>query len=250
MKAAVLALSIAVVAACGPSANDAANSASGTPVTGVSSNQTTQPNQTPITQPTAVRPAPTPAPQRALTITATGYGSASANSLGYGYTVKNENASEAAESITVQVAFQDAAGVVLGTDSDSIPFIGPGDHIGIGGTGYFQNTNRVAKMTVQVLPSRWTASPVLPKFSFANVTYIDDRFFSKVTGVMTSPYTKDYKFVRASAIGLDASGAIVGGGFTFVDFAPASGQVAVSVSYTGAKPATVVLHAQLSNLSN
>ncbi len=105
-------------------------------------------------------------------------------------------------------------------------------------------------MTVQALPDRWSASPTVPKFTFANVTYIDDRFSSKVTGVMTSPFTKDYKSIRVSAIGLDGSGAIVGGGFTFVDFAPAGGQAAVSVSYTGAKPATVVLHAQLTNLSN
>lgn len=53
-----------------------------------------------------------------------------------------------------------------------------------------------------------------------------------------------------NAVRLDASGAIVGGGYTVVDFAPAGGQTAVSVSYTGAKPATVVLHAQLTNLSN
>ncbi len=157
-----LALALVIVSACGPSAKDAANSASGTPVSNVAS------NQTPTAQPTSAATSPptatTAAPRRALTITASGYGvSSSGESLGYGYTVKNENSVESAESISVQVSFQDAAGVVLGTSSDNIAFIGPSDHIGMAGTAFFQNGSRTAKMTVQALPNWWTVSPTRPK---------------------------------------------------------------------------------------
>jgi hypothetical protein len=236
---------LVLLSACA-GAKDVEKGAQGTPVSNVASNATQAP---PTTAAKTSTPA-TPAANRSVTITAFGYGvSTSGSSVGYAFTIKNENAAEAAESVQLQIAFQDDGGTVLKTSSETIAVLGPAEQISVGGTSFFSQANDKMKMTVQALPSKWTAVTPLAVFTFANTNYVAERFSSSVTGVIKSPFTKDYKLVRVSAIGLDEAGKIIGAGFTYVDFVPAGGQSAVSVSYTGAKPATVVLHGQLTSLS-
>jgi hypothetical protein len=56
--------------------------------------------------------------------------------------------------------------------------------------------------------------------------------------------------VLVSAVAYDDKGAITGGGFTFVEFVPASGQAPVEVSLTTTrKPAKIELYARVSGLS-
>lgn len=137
----------------------------------------------------------------------------------------------------------------MNTSSQSIAVLGPGDHIGLGASAYFSNATANLKMVVRALPEKWTRAGPRPSFTFSGTTFVDDRFSPKVTGIINSPFTNDYKTVRVTAIGLDGAGAIVGGNSAYIYFVPAGGQTAVSVNYNGAKPATVVLHPQLTSLS-
>ena len=250
MTRALLLVGLVVLASCSV-ARDAATAAVATATTGVASNDTASP--APTSRAVATPATTVAAPKRQLTITAFGFGLPSSqfsiSSLGYAFTIRNENASEAAESVSVQVAFTDAAGTVVATESKSIAYMGPGEHSGFAGTSFGSGANKATKMTVQALPSRWTAVAALPTFTFTNVAYIPDQFSSKVTGIIKSPFAKDYKTIEVDAIGVDANGQIVGGGYTYQDFVPANGTAAASVGYTGAKPATVVMYAHLSSLS-
>ena len=235
-----------VVAACSP-ARDASKAASGQPSSEVAANATLAASTVPTTAATST-PRATPAPQRQLTVTAIGYGSGSFGT-GYGFTIRNENASEAAELVSVQIAWQDPSGAVLGTETQSISVLGPSEHTGVGGTTFSSAIKAGAKMTVQALAARWTPIQPIPTFTFSNSSYIADTFSAKITAVVKSPYTKDLKLVRISAIGVDAGGQIIGGGFTFLDFVPANGTAAVSVTYSGARPANIALYGQLTSLS-
>jgi hypothetical protein len=238
-----------IVASCS-GARDAADSARSSATSGVA---TTEKTPAPTNAAAAATTQATRAPQRQVTITAFGFGiptgSFTIGTLGYGFTIRNENAAEAAESVSVQIAFQDAAGTVVGTDSASIAYLGPGEHTGLAGTSFASTVKTATKMTVQALPSKWTAIGPVPTFTFTGTAYLAEQFSTKVTGIIKSPFAKDYKLVRVSAIGVDAAGAIVGGGYGFVDFVPANGTAAVSISYTGKTPANVALYAQLSSLS-
>ena len=105
-------------------------------------------------------------------------------------------------------------------------------------------------MDVQVKAGKFSKSEALPSFTVEGATYRPGTS-PKVVGVIKSPYTKDAKSVRTSAIAYDAEGKIIGGGFTFVDFIPASGQTAVEVTINAsAAPAKVELYPMLSNLSD
>jgi hypothetical protein len=237
-----------LVASCS-GARDASDSARSSATSGVA---TTEQTAAPSSAAAATTQA-TRAPQRQVTITAFGFGlptgTFTIGSLGYGFTIRNENTAEAAESVSIQIAFQDAAGTVVATDNTSISYLGPGEHTGVAGSSFASTAKTATKMTVQALPSKWTVIGPVPNFTFTGTAYLAEQFSTKVTGIIKSPFAKDYKLVRVSAIGVNAAGAIVGGGYAFVDFVPANGTAAVSISYTGTTPANVALYGQLSSLS-
>ena len=56
--------------------------------------------------------------------------------------------------------------------------------------------------------------------------------------MIKSPYKKDASQLRVSALAFDGPGAIIGGGYTYLDFVPAEGQAAAEVSVvTSGQPA-------------
>ena len=84
----------------------------------------------------------------------------------------------------------------------------------------------------------------LPQFTSENITFSQGSYSSQVTGFIVSPYTQDITNLRVSTIAYDEGGEIIGGGFTFLDFAAANSKSAVEVSITTSSvPATVELYA-------
>ena len=89
-------------------------------------------------------------------------------------------------------------------------------------------------------------------FTSLDATYRPGSYgFDNVTGFVVNPYDQDVSNLRVSAIVFNEAGDIIGGGFTFLDFASASTQTAVEVSVTVAgTPTRAELYPALSNLSD
>ena len=88
-------------------------------------------------------------------------------------------------------------------------------------------------------------------FSTDNVKFVADNYSPKVTGVVKNLSDQQLDNIRVSAIAYNDAGDIIGGGFTFVDFVPASAQAAAEVSITtSGTPAQVELYPTITSLTS
>jgi hypothetical protein len=197
--------------------------------------------------PTAPR---TAAPEReALELEASGFGQ-DENELGYSFVVVNPNPTHAVTSTEYQAAFYDDAGTVIATDTGFIELLLPGQTLGLAGLQYVDEDVKAARLEVQLNDGVFEASEPLDTFSVDRVAYLDDENFPKVVAMVKSPYTKDVDDVRVAAVVYDDTGAIIGGGFTFVNFIPAGGETAIAMSITAsAKPSRLELYPAITSLS-
>jgi hypothetical protein len=168
----------------------------------------------------------------------------------FAFIVQNPNPDYAYEDTPYQVAAYDAAGSVLKTESGHIEALVAGQQLGVAGRLYLPENTTISRLDVQLLAGRAVALGPVPTLTAENVGYRDDRYSPKVTGIVKSPYDKNVTYARISALAYDAGGAIIGGGFTFLNFVPAHGQSAVEVNVkTTGKPARVELYPTISGLS-
>jgi hypothetical protein len=183
-------------------------------------------------------------------ITTSGFGG-ERNSYGFGFIAENPSSDTAFESTPYQAALLDAEGNVLAVDEGYIELLLPGQKLGVADSMYVPEGTTPAKLTVALLARKPQKTEPLPAFTTENVSFKPDDYSPKATGIIKSPYNKDVKNLRVSALAYDDTGNIIGGGFTFVDFVPANGQAAVDVSITASgTPARVELHPTLSGLSS
>ena len=170
--------------------------------------------------------------------------------LGFGMLIENPNGNLAIEDSQYHVTVFTEDGRVLATEEGYVEALLPGETLGVAGTVRLVEGIDVARVDVQVLAGDFVESDPIPYFTAENVTYQPDEYFPKVTGLIVSPYNKDITNLHVSAIVYDDAGEIIGGGFTYLDFAPAEGKAAVEVPVTSTgTPATVELYATVSGLS-
>lgn len=272
-----LSMLVAIVAACGgnSTASKVSNLASSTETSvvqsGSSSNPTSgpkaaptemptpavalpaTPTQTPTPAPTSTptpAPAPTPVP-KALVLGEHGFGvNSSTNQLGYAFIVNNPNTDLAVTDSRYQVAAYAADGTVLKTDSGSVTIVMPNEKLGVAGWIFLSQGQAVDHVEIQLQPGKMQPVTNSGAMTSDKVSFVDDPYFPKVTGIVKNPYSKDLNQVYVSAIAYDADGKIIGGGFTFVDFVPANGQAAAEVAIAASgTPARVELYPTLSNLT-
>lgn len=185
-----------------------------------------------------------------LTLIQYGFGQ-DENEVGFGLIVENPNEGFAVESTRYQVTAYAEDGKVLAVDGGFIDVLLPQQTLGLGGSMFLEEGATVARVEAQILAGDFETTDALPFFAAENVAYQPGDFSSSVTGEIVNPYAKDISNLRVSAIAYDEAGAIIGGGFTFLDFAPANGKAAVEAFVTTAgTPATVELYASLSALSD
>lgn len=204
------------------------------------------PQPSPTTAPPAIA---TPAPER-LKVGAVGFGQERMQ-VTYVFEVENPNPGLAVETSQYQVAVYDKAGVVLKSDTGYIELLLPAQKFGIAGFTYLDSADRIADhVTVQVKPGRYTATEAQSSFTADKVTYTQGQYGAQVTGIITSPYQQDASNVRVNALAYDSQGALIGGGYTYLNFVPANGQASVEIPVsTAGEPATVQLFASVSGLS-
>jgi hypothetical protein len=206
----------------------------------------------PTPAPTA-KPQPTPTPAvLPLKILSKGFGIGAEDdqTAGYGFLLENPNPGHAAERITYQAAFFDAAGGVVGTESGNMPLLGPGVSTGLAGRASIPKGAKVARVDIQVKPASFKVSEPVPAITTEGAKYQPDKFFPKVLGIVKSAHPQDVSQLYVSAIPYDGAGQIIGGGFTFLNFVAANGQSAVETTIRASgEPAKVELYANVSNLT-
>ncbi len=177
--------------------------------------------------------------------------SAKGDRVGYAFMVGNPNAKLAIENSRYQVAAYDDKGRVLKTGSGYIGLLFPGQKFGIGDSLYLPDGTQIDKLVVQVKSGKAVETSATLPFSTTKVVFKDDRYFPKVTGIVKSTHKKKLENVPVYAVAYDAKGAIMGGGFTYLNFVPANGQAPVEVQVSvDAKPSKVELFPVISDLDD
>jgi hypothetical protein len=241
--AGVLLVALVAVSACGDDVKDAANDKSG------SSNVIKGDSTTSTTVEKAKKPK--------LEIADYGFSQLPPDSIGesyltYAVIVKNNSTDQIVDSADVNIAFYNAAGTVVKSESDTLTFIMPGSTVAstpLGGV----NVAGVTRMEVQLLPGDETetvnARPI-PTLTAEGVNTTADDYFMRTNATLRSTFSKDLKSLSVAAVYRDAARKIIGGASTFADFVPAGGTAAVEISASNVLPvASTDVYVSISNLT-
>lgn len=215
--------SSAVVAANSPSTAASAGAISSVPATAPSS---------------VAAPAPASASPTAITIVGQGFTQEPTDTIGDGYVsyavlLSNPNdpsapAPQIATDISVNLTFTDAAGTVVGSQSDTVSYLLPGTTFADADSAQVKGATH---MEAQALVGSWTQNdaPITGKLVTSQLHLTNDGFEEKTIGIVKSTFAKDYKELVASAVYYNAAGAIIGGDNTLLDFVPANGTASFSI---------------------
>lgn len=197
------------------------------------------PSPTPFQPPTR-EPTPVPIP---LAIIAQGFGQ-STGRASYAFVVSNPNPNLLAQDVRYQVALYDAAGVVLATDIDEIAMVGPGQQMGAARELPLATNLVVTRIEVLLRPAQFVRAPPLQQLPISNAAFVQSDP-PNITGILSNPLARDLVDLDVVGIAYDDFG-IIGGGAIELPFAPAGGQVPVSVPvYTSQRATRVEFFAQV-----
>jgi hypothetical protein len=159
----------------------------------------------------------------------------------YGFVLENTGTEDQTD-LQVSVALYDADDTVVGSGTHTIAILRAGESIGMGDTPLDALSADVATMEVQVGESGFPATSVPDgTFSVSGISVSSDEYGTEAAFTVESTYSEQVDSPYVYAVFRDAGGAIVGGGFSFLDFVPANGRVAGTVtSYTTLPDASTV----------
>ena len=151
----------------------------------------------------------------------------------YGFVLENTG-SEDQTDLQVSVALYDANDTVVGSGSHTVAILRAGERIGMGDTPLDALSAEVATMEVQVGESGFPATTVPDgTFTVSGISVSSDEYGTEAAFTVESTYSEQVDSPYVYAVFRNAGGDIVGGGFSFLDFVPANGRVAGTVtSYT------------------
>lgn len=167
------------------------------------------------------------------------------------FLVENPNKGYAIENSQYQVVIYNEAGTVLKTDSGHITIVLPSEKLGVVSDTYLEEGQKAAKAEVQLTSGDpatigMSGSP----FSVNSPQFIPQDYFPKATGNISNTLKRDITNLRVTAIIYDDQGALIGGGYTYLDFLPSEGETGVEISVAvDGKPAKVELYPTVSFLS-
>ena len=258
-KAAILLATLVLILAqlaCGTSTTD--QQATALPPTASSVQETSEPTAeatvtptvTPTKEPTPSEQPATAAPAvQAIVLGAQGFGQ-NGQELAYAFLVENPNQGTAINTTEYQVAFYNAAGTVVGTDTGYINQLLPGQTLGLSGWMTLDEGITVDSVQIQLDAGFPESSDLTTTFTTDRISYYPNEFYSTATGVITNPFAFDITDLRVSAIVYNAAGEIIGGGFTYLGFILANASTGVEVFVTSAGEVDHIdLYPTLSGLS-
>jgi len=146
---------------------------------------------------------------------------------------RNDDAEKVYNDIEYSIRAYDATGAQVENDSITIGFLAPGETIGIANELWLDEGVTVDKIEVDwIIESKESIPGYTNPFGFKNTKYYDDDGWQYLTGVITNKDKLTYTDLRVSGIAFDASGKIIGGGYSYADFLPSEDQVGVSIYST------------------
>ncbi len=191
------------------------------------------PTPTPLQPPTRE---PTPAPNP-LMIVAQGFGQR-AGTASYAFVVSNPNPKLLAQNVRYQVAAYNAEGIVLLTDTDTIPQIGPGQRMGAAKQVTLPSSLTITRIEVLIRPGQFVQAPPLQELPVSNAAFIQGDP-PNITAILSNPLNRDLANLKVVGIAYDDVG-IIGGGTVDLPFAPARGQAPISIPVSTSQVATRV----------
>ena len=138
--------------------------------------------------------------------------------------------SDGVEDIEYTITVTDAAGAILKTENGYIDFIAAGGKTGVASQMFLDEG-----MVAENVDIEWTyymdavGSEDNP-FSFSNSRYYFDPYWDRFTTVMSNNSATTYTNVRVDMLAYDATGLVVGGGYTTVNFIPGNTNVGLSIN--------------------
>lgn len=170
----------------------------------------------------------------------------------WGVLISNPNDTLIATSVDVTVTFLDENDGVIGSTSDSLAALLPGQTAALADSTY-EDVSGLADLRVQVRARGWEeADGEVGSFVTSGVSVRPVEYGGwTVTGSVESTFVDDFEDVYAVAVLRDADGAIVGGAWTFVDFVPGGGDTSFQIDMHDEieAVASADVHFRLSNLS-
>jgi hypothetical protein len=216
--------------------------AQATPSTAVSAAASVSPSTstrpaTPAAVPTTPRApaagtaAPGAGQPQALVVTESGFGQKDTYII-YAFMVSNPNSDVEFLDSHYDVAAYDASGAQIDQDSGAIYALFPGETLGIAGSLSGKVGQKAAKIEISTQPGTVQPSTDKNPLSVANVALQTSSSGQTAAAQVTNSSTTDQTLVPIAVIAYDAGGKIVGGGFGFLNRAPAGGGGSVKVDLT------------------
>lgn len=203
--------------------------------------------QTPTRRPTP-RPTPTPVAREDLVVVEQGFSTWQGEfddgaRLSWAAVIENPNSTDTwlATTADIRVSFFDAGGGVISSASDSVALVLPGQRAAVvGSDSPFSNPDLglIASMEVRLGQPRWEeAEGSLGAFEVSGVQMRTGEFGdATVTGQVASTFESEIEDAYATAVYRDASGAVIGGDYTFIDFIPSGETTPFEISGFGSPP--------------
>ncbi len=150
--------------------------------------------------------------------------------VSWGVVLHNPNEAWLATSVDATVTFLDSDDSVLGSSSDTIAAILPGQDAALA-ESTFDDIGEVDDIRVQIRAGSWEeVEESVGTFETDDVNVRPQDYGGwTVTGSVASTFVDDFEDVYAVAILRDGEGAIVGGGWTFLDFVPGNGDTSFEI---------------------
>lgn len=171
-------------------------------------------------------------------------------SVGYGFLVHNPNEAYIIDGSNYHITYYSTDQSVIGYTEGYINQILPGETQGVAIDTYLALDQTADSAVIHVLPGDYIQKQDELIFTTQNAVYVDDDYFPTITGEVVNPYTQQVSDVEVTAIAYDENDNIIGSGYAYLDFIPASGTSAAEVYVTViGVPARVELYARLSSFS-
>lgn len=202
---------------------------------------TTEPEDSPITTrdvdtteggPTETTASADPPAEGEITLVESGFSGyhdelSEADETAYAFVVENTS-DQVARNVSITIGLLDASGTVLDADTESIYVLMPGQTFGIGDAGFPPG---VTDLDIQISePSEWADPADFGEVTAEGISWEYDSFSDPIVSfTATSTYDSQLDGPRAYAIFRDASGNLIGGYSTYMNFIAPGGSTAGQV---------------------